>query len=133
MNEDLGEEEAKEILRQFSESKQNVHTFFTNIIKADDTTKVGFLSEGELGIPSLPIRTTKELELFSKDVWSQDAWAKYFKKLSEITTSTSLSKEGILIKLSVTQKKELADVTPSKKKNKGWFRKKDDSGGAPVI
>ena len=47
--------------------------------------------------------------------------------MAEITTATSLSKEGFLLRLSVTQKKELADVTAKPKKNKGWFRKKDST------
>jgi len=133
-DESFSEQEAKEILRQFSESKQNIHTFFTNIIKTDDTTKVGYLTQEELGMPKLPVRTIKELELFSRDVWKQESWSEYFKKLSEIQTATSLSKEGILIKLSVTQKKELSDMTPHRKKNSGWFRKKDSGGsGGEVV
>ena len=53
-------------------------------------------------------------------------WADYFKKMAEVTTETSLSKEGFLLKMSVTTKKELADVTPKQKKNKGWFKKSGD-------
>jgi len=121
----MSEEEAKEILRQFSDSKQNIHSFLTNVIKTGDTTKVGNLTQDELGLPKLPVRTLKELELFCEDIYQDDGWADYFKKLSEIQTSTSLSKDAIVLRLSVTQKKELADVTPKNKKtNKGWFKKK---------
>ena len=47
MSEDLTNEE-KEILRQLNEGKQNVHSFFTNIIKSDDTTKTGYLEKEEI-------------------------------------------------------------------------------------
>lgn len=123
----MTEQEAQDILRSFSESKATIHTFFTNVIKSPDTTKTGNLTQEELGMPKLPVRTYKELALFSKDVANQDAWADYFEKMSEIQTSTSLSKDALLLRLSVTQKKELADLTP-RKKNKGWFKKKSDEG-----
>lgn len=128
MSEDLTPEE-KEILRQLNEGKQNVHSFFTNIIKTKDTTKTGNLTSEELGLPSLPVRTYKELALFSKDIYNDKSWADFFDKMAEIQTSTSLSKDAILLRLSVTQKKELADVTPKGKKvNKGWFKKKNTGG-----
>lgn len=126
----MTEEQAANILRGFAESKSNVHTFFTNVIKAKDTTKTGYLTPEELGLPKIPVRTYKELELFSRDVYNDEKWGDYFKKLAEITTSTSLSKEAILIKLAVTQKKELADVSPNRKaENKGWFKSKKQPEG----
>jgi len=124
----ISEDEAREIVRQFNESKQNVHTFFTNVIKSKDTTKTGNLTIDELGMPKLPLRSLKELALFCSDISSDNAWNDYFTKLGEIQTSTSLSKDALLLKLSVTQKRELADVSPKeKKKNRGWFRKKEES------
>jgi len=123
---DMTEDEAKEMLRQFSESRATLHTFFTNVIKSDDTTKTGNLSQDELGMPRLPVRTFKELALFSKEVANDEGWADYFNKMAEIQTSTSLSKDALLMKLSVTSKKELADVTPQRKVNKGWFKKKKE-------
>lgn len=127
MEDDISEKEAQEILRNFSESKTNMHTFFNNVVKSVDTTKTGYLTEDELGMSNLPVRTYKELALFSKDVADQAYWGDYFEKMSEIQTSSSLSKHGFLMKLSVTQKKEMADVSP-KKENKGWFRRNDDKG-----
>jgi len=122
----MTEQQAENILREFSKGKDNVHSFFSKIIKSTDTTKTGYLNETELGNSKLPVRTYKELALFSKDVYGDESWEDYFNKMSEIQTSTSLSKDGILIRLSVTQKKELADVSPKEKKaNKGWFKKKD--------
>ena len=129
MSDEVTEQDAQELLRQFSEGKQNVHSFFTNIIQSDDTLKTGNLTQEELGIPKLPVRTHKELALFCSDVYGDDSWASYFNKLSEIQTSSSLSKEGFLVKHSVTMKKELADMNPKeRKKNKGWFKGKSQEG-----
>lgn len=121
-------EYGEEMVRQYAQEKSNTHTFFTRVIQNDETIKTGNVSDEELGNPQLTVRGAKELELFSKDIYLDESWADYFNKMAEIATSTSLSKEGFLLKLSVTNKKELADVTPKeKKKNKGWFRKKGDS------
>lgn len=123
MGEELSQED-QNILRQFQEGRQNLHSFFTNIVKSDDTTKTGNLDKDELGAPKLPLRTYKELATFCEDIAGEKEWGAYFNKIAENTTSTSLSKDGIFIKLAVTTKKELADVTPQKKENKGWFKNK---------
>lgn len=127
MSNEITEQEAQDLLRQYSEGKANVHSFFTNVIKANDTTKTGNLNQDELGMSKLPVRTYKELALFSKEIANEEEWSDYFNKMAEIQTATSLSKDAILIKLSVTNKKELADMTPERKKNKGWFSKKEET------
>jgi hypothetical protein len=133
MSESLTEEQAEEIVRQFGEGKSNLHSFFTNIVKSVDTTKTGNLSTEELGIPQLPVRSYKELGLFCKDVANDSEFGKYFDKMSEIVTSSSLSKDALLLKLSVTIKKELSDLTPHKKKNAGWFKKDTDTNSSSQI
>lgn len=125
---DMTEGEAESIIRQFSQGNQNVHSFMTNIVQSDDTTKTGNLTQDELGMPKVPVRTIKELELFSQDIAQSDDWSSYFKKLSEVQTATSLSKEGLLVKLAVTIKKELADVTKKVKENGGWFKRQNPQG-----
>lgn len=125
MTDDITEQQAQDMLRQMGESKQTLHSFMSKVIKSSSTTKVGNLDIEELGRPKLPVRTHLELETFCKDVASDTEFADYFKKIAEIQTSSSLSKEGFLMKLAVTAKKELADVSPSKgKSNGGWFKKK---------
>lgn len=127
MTDEMTEKEAEAILRQMSEQKQTLHSFLTNIVKTKDTTRVGNLEKEELGLPKLPVRTYEELSLFSKEIAGDEAWGEYFDKMSEIQTATSLSRGALLARLAVTLKKELADVTPKeKKKNKGWFKKKDN-------
>jgi hypothetical protein len=127
MEEEQGitEEQAAQMLREYAESKQNQHTFFKDVVKTKDTTKVGNLSEEELGEPSLEVRGLKDLEIFSKEVCDNEIWASYFKQQTEQILATSLSKDAMLLKLSVTNTKQLADITPkSKKVNKGWFKSK---------
>jgi len=116
------------IARQFAQEKENLYGFFTRVIQHPDTLKIGNVDETELGEPQMTIRGLKELELFCRDVYKNDSWANWFRQMAEIQLASSLSKKGFLLKLLVTQKKELADVTPKvKKKNKGWFKKKDSS------
>ena len=117
----LTEEMASEMLRSFAQKAVNTHTFFTDIIKSKSTTKTGNLAIEELGMPRLTQRGIKELELFCSDTYKDTGWTDYFGKLAEIQTSTSLSKNAILINLAVTSKKELADTTPERKKNSGMF------------
>lgn len=118
----LTESQAEEMLRAFAQKAVNTHTFFTDVIKARATTKTGNLSPEELGLPRLTQRGILELELFCKETFKDDGWAIYFRDLAEIQTSSSLSKEAILIKLATTTRKELADVSPEpKKRNRGMF------------
>lgn len=123
MVDDMSEEDAKQILREFQESRQSLHSFLTNVIKADDTTKMGNLTQDELGNPKVPFRTFKQLEAFSEDIYGDKSWAEWFRRLGEIHTASSLSKDAILLKAAITQKKELSDMTPQRKvkKNSGMF------------
>lgn len=124
--EEMTEKQAEQLVRNLMEQKSNKHTFLTDVVKSNDTTKTGNLDIEEIGNPKLPLRTYKELALFCNEVWEQKEWGNYFNKKAEILTSTSLSKGGILIKLAVTDKSEMADVTPKQTKpNKGWFKKKN--------
>jgi len=109
------------------EEKHNVHTFLRDVVLTRDTTRVGYLKEEEIGLPRLPMRTYKELALFCDEVADMGYYADYFNKKAEILTSTSLSKDAKLLELAVVTRREVADVTKKRKKNKGWFRKKDDS------
>jgi len=123
MDEEISEAKAEEIVRQFAIGQHNMHSFLTNVVTSDDTTKTGNVSQEELGYSNLPVRTYKELALFCNDIADDDGWGDYFNKMSEIQTSTSLSKEGFLMKIANTIKKELADVTKKQTKNSGWFKK----------
>lgn len=108
------------------EEKQNVHTFLHNVAIAKDTTKLGYLTEEEVGLPTLSLRTYKELELFCKKVLNKPIFAEYYKAKGEVLTSTSLSKEAKLLELAITTTRRITGATPEKpmKENKGWFKSK---------
>jgi len=126
MTEEMTEKEAQDVLRQMAENKQSIYAIFAKVInEKQKTTKVGNLSVEELGMSKLPLRTYLELGLFCDEIVGDEEFAEYFRKMGAIQTDSSLSKEGFLMKLLVTMKKELADVSPkTAKKNGGWFRKK---------
>jgi len=106
------------------EERQNVHTFLHNVAIAKDTTKLGYLTEDEIGLPKLPLRTYKELALFCKKVLDKPYFESYFKAKGDILTATSLSREGKLINLAVTTTRQVTGVPAEKprKENKGWFK-----------
>jgi len=126
MTKDMTEQEAQDVLRNLAENKQSIYAIFAKVInERQKTTKVGNLSVEELGMSKLPLRTYLELGLFCEDIVGDKEFSEYFNKMGAIQTDSSLSKEGFLMKLLVTMKKELADVSPKKEgKNKGWFKKK---------
>jgi len=122
-----------------SEDKQNVHSFLHNVATSDDTTKTGFLSVEELGTPILPVRTYKELALFSKEIANMDYFSEYFLKKAEIATATSLAKNAKLLSLAVmsVNKTEISELTKEpRKENKSWFKPKGqrtDKYGVPRV
>ena len=110
------------------ETQHNTHTFLHNVATAEDTTKIGYLKEEEIGTLENPIRSFKFLALFSDKIMNKPELRDFFLQRSEIGTATSLSRSGFLTKLAVVQRRELADVTKQpKKENKGWFKKKEDN------
>jgi len=116
------------------EEKQNVHTFLFNVALAKDTTKIGNLRDddklNELGIPRYTVRGSLELARISDKIMNNSFFSDYFKGGAEEALSTSLSREGFLIKQATTQTKQVADVTRRRKINKGWFKSKtEESGG----
>ena len=111
------------------DQKYSVYAFLHNVATADDTTKIGNLSQEELGMPTLPLRTDKSLGLWCSEIMENPVFANYFAKEAEITTSSSLSKDAKLINLAVLQRREIADTTKHRKPNKGWFKPKEKEEG----
>lgn len=106
------------------EEKHNVHSFLHKVATASDTTKVGYLKEEELGMPSKTLRAYKEMGLISEKIMDNKSLGDYYVAKGEIITSTSLSKNAKLINLAVITKKIVEDETKPKTTNKGWFKKK---------
>ena len=118
------EEEVEEALRTFSEEKANIHTFLTKVIREKDNTKIGNVTEPELGNPSHTVRMYKELEVFCKGI-DMEEWADYFNQMAQVPLATGLSKDGFLLQLAVIQKRELTTGgKKAMKQNRGWFRPK---------
>lgn len=107
------------------EEKHNTHLFLHRVATSEDTLKVSNLSDEEVGIPKYPVRTLKNLALISDKIVGNDLYKDYFNAKSEILTASSLSKGGFLVRQATTTTRNIADVSKEKKKNKGWFRKKD--------
>lgn len=126
---DSEKQEIKDLLgygSQLPEGKQNVHTFLFNVATAEDTTKLGFLKDEEVGSLGNPVRSFKHLASFSGRIMGKPDLEKYFLGNSEIITSTSLSRQGFLVDRAVIQKRELKDTTSKpRKENPGWFKGKD--------
>ena len=127
----LSEEEKKQLSEYFGfgapipEEKHNVHSFLHKVATAEDTTKVGYLSEDELGAPSRNLRSYKEMSLIASKIMDNKELGEYYQAKGEIITSTSLSKNAKLINLAVIQKRIIEDETKERKENKGWFKKKN--------
>ena len=132
MSEELTEDEKQEFRdligygANTGDTKHNVHTFLHNVVTAKDTTKLGVLDTTELGNMSNPVRSWKFLSSFAKEIMKKDNLGNFFNMQSEIGTSTSLSKNGTLVKLAVIQHRKIEDVTKERKENKSWFKSKDD-------
>ena len=134
--ESLSPEERKvvtdEIQRVFgSEKITNIHEFLTKVIQEKDTTKMGYLSPEELGNPHLTLRGYKELAIMSR-TFDMPLFETYFQDMAvDAVTSPSLSKNGFLMMLAITERRNLSAKLPSgeKKANKGWLgsKKKETS------
>jgi hypothetical protein len=101
------------------DEKHTVFTFLDNVAKAKDTTKTGFLKDEEIGMLENPTRTYKELGLFAQEIMHNPSLSKFFNTESEIITSTSLSRNAMLLRLAITTQKQIADVTKAGKSRKG--------------
>lgn len=119
-------EEAKEFLRSVSMEERGIDNFFLEIVRTDDTTKVGNLTKDELGLPQIPVRTILELKRDCELVPCMSTMSKQLSKSSEEILATSLSKEGFLINARITQKKSLLDKDKRKERKSLFGKKKED-------
>ncbi len=108
--------------------KGDVITFLREVVDALDNTKTGNLDLIELGMAKLPVRTNQELSLYCKKM-EMNGFSNYFLDEGQITLATSLSKEGFLDILSVTQKKD-TNIKTRRHQNRasgGLFKKKEET------
>ncbi len=126
MEEELTIQEKEELAKILStapvpDEKHTVFKFLSDVSKAKDTTKTGFLKDEEIGNPHNPTRAYKSAGLFAKDIMHNEALSNYFVNESEIVTSTSLSRNAMLLRLAITTQKQIADVTKAGGSKKGLF------------
>lgn len=128
----LTEEEKSLLMKEWAyggspaEQKQTAHSFLHAIATSDDTTKTGFLTDQEVGLPQHSVRTYKKCALIAEKIANNQKIQEYFTARAEIMTATSLSRRGFLAQLAVVQKRQLEDVTKPKRENKGLFKSKED-------
>jgi hypothetical protein len=119
------------------DEKHTVFTFLDNVAKAKDTTKTGFLKDEEIGMLRNPTRAYKKIALDVKYVMGNDELSEYFNQMAETVTSTSLSRNAMLLRLAITTQKQIADVTKAGGQKKGILGnlfgcKKETTGGNPL-
>jgi len=133
MEEPLTAEEAELLRNQLGygypepEEKQNIFNFFKKVINMIDNSKTGNLTDDEIGWARIPVRTNLELSNYCK-VMGMKGFSDVFKAEAQIVAGTSLSREGFLDNLAVTQKREAQTSlkkTGMQKVNKGWFKSKE--------
>lgn len=118
-----------------TDEKQSVFNFLFNVASAKDTTKIGNLRDdkdmNELGKPYNTVRGCKQMALISDKIMGNEYFKDFFLSESENTLSTSLSREGFLIKQGTTKTSQVVDATRRRKINKGWFGKEsvEEQGG----
>jgi len=117
--------DAQEFLRKFGTEEKGLDNFFLEIMRTDNTLKVGNLESDELGKPQIPLRTMLELADDCALIPSMSSFETELRKQSEIILASSLSKMGFLIKARITQKKEFLDKEKKKKVRTGLFGKKE--------
>ena len=111
-----------------AEEKLNHFKFFKDVVEQTNV-KTANLTEDELGIVRIPVRTHLEIAEYCKAM-NMNAFSKYFQAKSQVIQATSLSRGGFLPQLVVTTKRE-AETTLTKtgqqKVNRGWFKSKEPS------
>lgn len=111
------------------EEKQSLIAFFKRIIDKEFNAKTANLTNDEMGVARLPVRSNMELANYCK-MMNMEALSTAFMDDAQILLGTSLSREGFLAKLAVTtQKFSETSLTKqlgqSGEKKKGLFKKKE--------
>ncbi len=112
------------------EEKENIFSFFKRVISMPNTLRTANLTGDELGGIRIPVRTLHKLSLYCKQM-GLTGLGEHFAKEAHIITDSSLSREGFLDKLAVTQKREMEAKTKmpaTEEQKKGWFKKGKKGG-----
>ena len=85
--------------------QQSLYTLFKWVIQRKDTSKIGNLLKNELGDAKINVRDAQHLSQLGETFYNP-AYADFYKQYAEIILATSLSRDGFLDTLFVSQKKE---------------------------
>lgn len=109
------------------EKKDSIYKFFREILHLPESWKVGNLKNDEIGRSRLSVRSYLELAEFNYSE-GQNKVANYFKKKADIVASTSMGRDGFVVKTIVTsiKKEDKGNNTPMKRTLFGGW-KKDES------
>lgn len=121
LEEELKKLESTEYGSPSQEKKENIFKFFREILRLKDTTRIGNLSNTELGVTRLGVRSYQEVSLYAA-AEGLDTVSTYLSDKANIITATSMGRKGFWSKLFVTQIKREKKEEPTEKKNK-WFSK----------
>ena len=121
------------------DEKHNQHTFLSNAVKSEDTTRVTYLDKEELGRPLFSVRFLLDMEdvanhylnpiadhlsKYKKDKIVKNKISQYFfMKVLNITDS-GMSKEGFAMNLNVTKKMDTTRKKLSEASLKNLKRRK---------
>lgn len=87
------------------EEQKSVLTFLEGILDGDDRFKTAYLTWEELGKPTFSTRFWINLSNTCDRLFSMPIVASYCLLKARVTTDTSLSREGFIASLAVTQRK----------------------------
>ena len=108
------------------QDKASLFAFLKRVIFMSDTSRTSNLSEEELGMTRVPVRTNQMISLFCNQM-GLEGLGHYFFAESQILTNTALSRGGFLDKLAITQSKRTEESLKTNiPQKKGWFAKKEE-------
>jgi hypothetical protein len=114
--------------------RDSIFTFFKQLLHISDTTRVANINpKNELGMLQFSVRTNQYLALVG-DIFGDRDFSDYWMAQSQIMTSSSMSKQGWLPELVVSQKKFTSrSVRPIRTEKKGFlgFGKNEAPGTPP--
>ncbi len=106
--------------------KDSFFKFFRHILDLKDTTRVGNLSNPEIGLGRLSVRGNKSIALYAEAEGLNEV-RDYFLGKSNILTESSMARKGFFLQTVITQIKKEGKVKSQNTEKKKWFGNKQES------
>lgn len=104
---EVNAEVAEEYGAPTPEEKINQFTITDKAIKRKDSLKTTYLTKGELGLPLFSVRFYLDCASIA-DVYNSQLIKEYFLNKIQNTAASGMSNEGFIMKLNVTNRREVA-------------------------